>query len=347
MPRVGSGRLTQFATAIFESLGTPADIADEVAKSLVSADLSGHPSHGVIRIVGEYGYVNFVRNGMVEPAGRPEAIQRDGATAMVDGNWGFGHTAAAFATRLAAELARKHGISMVGVYRSNHMGRLGLWAEMAAEEGIILLMSLGGSGWFGGTPYGGAARALATNPFAAAVPAGERDPMIVDFATMSSAEGKVRVALTTGKRLPEGQILDKDGNPSTDPADLYEGGMLLPFGGHKGSALAILMEALGSCLTGAESTEKMSKEGAILIGIDPARFRDRPSYDEAATGLFERIEAVPPAPGFEEVMLPGEPERRARARGAASGVEIAPEIFEALRDIALELDVAPDLLSER
>ena len=137
--------------------------------------------------------------------------------------------------------------------------------------------------------------------------------MILDFATSAQAVGKIRIAQARGAPLPENSILDSEGNPSTDPNAFFDGGLLVPFGGHKGSALSILIDALGSGLTGAELTDRYNKLGVILIGIDPAVFRPRDEYGAAVDGLFDRVTRVQTAPGFDEVLIPGEPERRSRA----------------------------------
>ena len=158
---------------------------------------------------------------------------------------------------------------------------MGEWVELAAASDIIAIMTVGGPSDIVTAPFGGAETALSTNPIAAGVPAGSRDPMILDYATSAQAVGKIRIAQARGLQMPENSILDSDGNPSTDPDDFFDGGLLLAFGGHKGYALSILVDALGSGLTGSEQTDRYHKLGAVLIGIDPGVFRPRDEYGAA------------------------------------------------------------------
>tara|TARA_B100001123_G_scaffold447793_1_gene606484 strand:- start:14463 stop:15494 length:1032 start_codon:yes stop_codon:yes gene_type:complete len=335
-----SNDVEAFGRALFIAYGVPEDIAGDVVKSLVLSDLSGHPSHGTIRIIQ---YLDNVDTGRLDPSARPEIVSETAATTHINGNWGFGQIAGRVGVNTVVGKAKQNGVALAGLYNCNHLGRLGEWAEAAAAQGVLLLMGVGGPSSFAGAPFGGAERALATNPFAAGVPSGNRSPMIMDFATTATAEGKIRVAKAKGVELPSGQILDKHGKPSVIPDDFYSGGMMLPFGGHKGSALGILMDVLGSCLTGSAETDKEFKMGGTMIGINPGVFRGVGDYDRDSGELFERIESVEPAPGFDEVMLPGEPERRARSQNLERGVEIALSTVQTFVALAGELGVDASL----
>ena len=154
----------------------------------------------------------------------------------------------------------------------------------------------------------------------------------------------MKVARAKRAPAPAGTIVDKHGRPTTDVEEFYDGGMLLPFGGHKGYALSLVVEALASCLTGSDATEKPSKFGALLIGIDPTSFRPAGDYGASVDRLFDRMTAVPPAPGFSEVLIPGDPERRSRARLRAEGVELAPATVQALVESAGKLGVDAGVL---
>ena len=328
MPQVPTDKLREYAEQLFVAAGTPADIASHLVTSLLLADQSGHPSHGTIRVPR---YLEYVDQGRVVPDARPEIIKRTSSSALVDGHLGFGQATAAFTTQTAIDLARDSGIAIAGAIRCNHAGRVGQWAEMAADQDMMFIGSVGGPMGFTGTPFGGAGRALCTNPIAAAVPGGEHAPMIMDFATTTTAEGKIQVARAKGGQLPPGQVLDKHGNPSTDPGEFYDGGMLLPFGGHKGYALSLLVEAMASCLTGAGEADEHAKLGFTAIAINPAVFQSQEQYASSVDGLFTRMEAVPPAPGFDGVMIPGEPERRSRATHADRGIELADATIQNLK----------------
>lgn len=335
-----SDEVEDFGRDLLIAYEVPADIATDVIQSLVLSDLSGHPSHGTIRIIQ---YLENIDSGRIESGARPEIVSETAATSYINGNWGFGQITGRFGVNVVVGKAKQNGVALVGLYNCNHLGRLGEWAEAAAAEGVLLLMGVGGPSGLSGAPFGGAERALATNPFAAGVPSGARSPMIMDFATTATAEGKIRVAKAKGAELPSGQILDKHGEPSVSPDDFYSGGVMLPFGGHKGSALGILMDVLGSCLTGSEETDKEMKMGGTMIGIDPGVFRGVKDYDRASSELFERIESVEPAPGFDEVMLPGEPERRARSQNLERGVEIALPTAQTFIALARDLGVDASL----
>ena len=343
MPKFTSSVLEQFGRDVFEAAGSPPDIADAVACSLVLADLSGHPSHGVMRIPD---YVTYIDEGLVDPRVRPSIKQVTPNAVFVDGHWGFGQITAADAVAEVVKLAKASGIAMAGMMNCNHVGRVGEWAELAAASDVIAIMVVGGPSDIVTAPFGGAETALSTNPIAAGVPAGSRDPMIMDFATSAQAVGKIRIAQARGIQMPENSILDSEGNSTTDPDDFFDGGLLLPFGGHKGSALSILIDALGSGMTGSELTDRYHKLGSILIGIDPAVFRPRDEYGASVDGLFDRVTGVQPAPGFDEVLIPGEPERRARAEQHRSGIEVAPATLQTLLDTAEKLGMDTGALSD-
>ena len=343
MPQFTSSVLEQYGRDVFTAAGSPPDIADAVACSLVLADLSGHPSHGVMRIPD---YVSYIDEGLVDPRVRPSIKHTAANAVFVDGHWGFGQITAAEAVAEVVKLAKASGIAMAGMINCNHVGRVGEWAELAAASDIIAIMTVGGPSDIVTAPFGGAETALSTNPIAAGVPAGSRDPMILDFATSAQAVGKIRIAQARGAPMPENSILNSEGQPSTDPDDFFDGGLLLAFGRHKGSALSILIDALGSGLTGSEQTDRYHKLGAVLIGIDPAVFRPRDEYGAAVDRLYDRVTGVQPAPGFDEVLIPGEPERRARREQRASGVEVAPATLQTLLDTAEKLGVDADALRD-
>jgi LDH2 family malate/lactate/ureidoglycolate dehydrogenase len=265
--------------------------------------------------------------------------------------------AAEFAMNLAVEKARLHGISLVGLVRSYHIGRLGEYSEMASEAGMIGLILAGG---FGGTagrgaavaPFGGAQPVFSTNPISFGVPAGEQPPVMVDFATSAVAGGKISLARAKGEQLPPNSILDSQGRPTTDPEKFYDGGMMLPFGGHKGYGLAVVVELLGQALTGSEvwvnngpgGETTYAGAGSLFIAIDPTVFRAFEGFAAAADRTIERIKAVPPAPGFQEVLLPGEPERSNTAKRQAEGITLADSTWEATQKLAEKYNVDIDSL---
>ncbi len=328
MPELPTEKLRDYAVRLFAAAGTPADIANHLVGSLILADQSGHPSHGTIRVPR---YLEYIDTGRVVPDARPEIIKSSPTSALIDGHLGFGQFTAAFCTQTAVDLARESGIAIAGCIRCNHTGRIGQWSEMAADQGMIVFGAVGGPAGLQGAPFGGFGRALCTNPITASVPGGAHAPMIMDFATTATAEGKIQVARAKGAQLPPGQVLNKHGEPSTDPEEFYDGGVLLPFGAHKGYALSLLAEVLASGLTGAGESDENAQLGFTVIAIEPAIFRPATDYGASVDGLFERVEAVPPAPGFDGVMIPGEPERRSRASHSGRGIELAEATIEKLK----------------
>jgi LDH2 family malate/lactate/ureidoglycolate dehydrogenase len=322
-------RLRDVTSRIFAGAGTPADLATEMAQILVESNLVGHDSHGVIRIPA---YVKQIKEGTLVPEARPEVVSETPGSALVDGKYGFGHIAAAFGTDVAIHKAKESKAVVVSIVRCNHIGRLGEWGSRAAAKDVIAIVTVGGGGGPGiAAPFGGAARALGTNPISVGIPGGDEPDLLVDFATTAVAEGKVQVARAKGVPLPSGCIIDKNGNPSTNPADLYNGGMLLPFGGHKGYGLAMVVELLGSALSPGETYNKDGRGGAaVIIAVDATTFHPFAAYAKGADETLGRIKAIPPAKGFDEVLLPGEPEQRSKADRLANGIPIAEATWDAI-----------------
>ncbi len=326
--------LVELSQKIFEAVGSPPDIARRVTTALVDANLCGHDSHGVIRIPT---YVDAVREGHVVPDARPSIIRQTAVTALVDGHWTFGQVSAAYATEVAIEKAKQSGVSMVGIVRCNHIGRLGEYATMASDAGIVLMVMAGGFGGRGvsAVPYGGSKPLFGTNPIAVGIPAGVQPDILVDFATTAVAAGKIEVARAKKVPLPPGSIVDREGRPTTDPEDYYRGGALLPFGGHKGYALSVMVELLGRVMTGADSYAEgvrggpvYGHSGTLMLAMDPSVFVDPERYAATADETLVRLKAVPAAPGSAGVMIPGEPEARSRAERLTNGIPLAEETWE-------------------
>ena len=338
---------------IFQAVGALPDAAAIVARSLVEANLAGHDSHGVIRIPE---YVERARAGTIRPAARPSLTMDRRATALVSGNWGFGQVAGIFAIDQGVARAKEHGVAAVGLIRCNHLGRLGEYMERASVAGCVALAWVGGlGGAHQAVPYGGAEPAYGTNPIAAAFPAGPAGPVVVDFATTAIAGGKVMVADAAGELLAPGCIVDRHGRPTTDPQDFLGGGALLPFGGHKGYALAVLAELLGQALTGAAQAgdeggggPPFRRAGALFVVLHAGLFCAEEKVEDVAVATVERIRAVRPAPGFERVLVPGEPEALVRKGRQADGIPLPLEtwhkITAAATSVHAPLDDIPDYI---
>lgn len=341
MPTFAATQLRSVAKTILSAVGAPPEHARLVGDSLVAANLCGHDSHGVMRLAS---YAALVRSGQIVPAAQPSIAVRQGAVARVDGAWGWGQVAAQLATSVTIELAQEAGIAGTTVDHCNHIGRLGQYAEMIATAGMIGIALCNSSPIV--APYGGRGRVLGTNPLAIAAPrAAGAEPLLVDFATAGVAEGKLRVARANGQQVAPGLVLDAAGRPSQDPQAFYDGGVLLPFGGHKGFGLSMMIELLGGVLSGIAPSAVPAYRGGngtLLMALNIAAFSPVDRYYDQVEQLCATIKHSPPAEGFDEVLLPGEPERRARALRSEQGISLADQTWREIAELAAGLGVELD-----
>ncbi len=341
-----ASHLHAIARTIFVAAGTSLHIANDVAEILVKANLAGHDSHGVLRIPA---YLRGIDSGALKPSAEPEILAETANTLRIDGKGGFGHYTARWAIKRAIEKAKTSTSCSVSLSNTGHIGRLGEYAEEATAAGCIGLISVGGGGRKGGptVPYGGAQGVFGTNPIALGVPTGDSTPFIVDYATSMVAEGKIQVARSKGTELPEGCILDKHGVPSVKPADFYDGGALLAFGKHKGYALSMFTCLLGG-LAGTFDVENGRMSGTFMQAIDVNAFTPVDEYQKAVRAFLDGIKSTPPAPGFNEVLVPGDFEARTRAQRLKSGIEIPDTIYTQLQECSekLNLSLGDDIVEE-
>jgi len=266
---------------------------------------------------------------------------------LVDGHWGFGQITAEFATDVLVQKALQTRVAAVGVRNCHHIGRLGQYAEQAANSGVIAMITLCGGGiGTSTTPYGGSARTLGTNPFAFGLPAGKHPTVIVDFATTVVAGGKIAMARDRGEPISEGWILTKEGQPTTDPNEFSKGGMLLPMGDHKGFRLSMVAEALGGALTGATRFEagERSRNCLFMWGIEIGAFGPAEEYRLLEDRSIAKVRATPPAPGFDEVLTPGDRGRRTQQACEREGVWVSDSTWRNIRSTAEQLGVLGQLL---
>jgi len=349
-----AGALQEFSAAVAGAMGAPDDVAAEVARHLVSANLSGHDSHGVLRWTQ---YVGELDRGELFPAARPRLVHEAPVVAVFDAGRGFGQHSTMVATEWTMGRAREHGIAAAAIRHSMHIGRLGEYTERMAADGMVGLVTVGAAGSGSGAvaPFGGAARFLGTNPWSMGVPAAGRPPVIYDAATSTVAEGKVRLARARGDQLAPGLIRDAAGQPTVDPVQLYEGGSLTVMGGdvagHKGHGLSLASALIGGLAmigdpdpTPAGTMRRPETwgerlAGVFLVAIDPAAFGRASDYEEAVAGVLDGLTSVPPAPGFEAVQVPGDPERRSRDHRARDGVPVPDATWSDLSAIAVRFGV--------
>ena len=343
MPVASATDLRNVAKRILQNEGATEANASRVAEGLVASNLAGHDSHGVQMVMA---YANAIREGHIDPAAEPEIGRETSSTALVRGNWGFGHVSAKFALGVAVAKAKRESIAWVNLVETNHTGRVGEYAEMAAERGIATVITVGGAGEDTpmAIPFGGREALLSTNPIAFGFPAGHEPPLIADFATTTIAGGKVLLARNKGDALPPGCVVDRDGTPSTNPDDYYDGGALVQFGGHKGYAISLLVEFMGRILGAADDygdTDRggpMFRRGASfrhvgmsIVAMDPRAFEGRTSAVEKSAKFLRKLRSAPPAIGVSEVMSPGDPERTSRIEREAAGIPIPDEVWDGIQ----------------
>jgi len=339
MRNVAAAKLVDLVAAIMQGGGCEAEEARTVARRLVDSNLVGHDSHGVLR-VGKY--LEWVREGWLKPNTPPTIVFDSDTIAIIDANLGFGQVTGEFATRLGIAKAAEKGIALVGLRNCGHLGRLGDWAEMAAEAGQVSLHFLNTSGAQRVAPFGGSDRRLSTNPLAIGVPTAGGPPAILDITTSTVAEGKLMVALNKGERVPEGWIVDKHGKPTTDPALFYDGGALLTIGAHKGSGLSILTDLLaGAVSTGRSSdpTDTVLRNNMLSIFIAPSVYDADTTVLAEAKRLVDYVKASPPTVAGQPVLGPGDAERLTRAARLASGVPLDEKTWADLIDAARSVGI--------
>ena len=346
VPKFQAKALRRIGYELFEAAGCTPEDTRTVVDHLVESNLFGHDSHGAIRF---YEYARAVREGRFQPRAIPVVVEEYPCLAVVDAKGAMGQVGATFAAKLASEKARIHGVGCVALRNTSHIGRAGAYPLMAAREGLIgLIFVNAGHLGYQIAPFGGIDGRLSTNPIAFAAPRREAEPILVDMTTSVVAEGKVRVATNSGHQVPEGWLIDSEGNPTVDPGDFSADppGAILPMGGvvaHKGFALSLVVELLGGTLSGqgcAAGERQMISNGVLLTVYDIAHFTDREAYYDEVEALIRHVKSSRVAPGFEEILLPGEPEFRSATQRKMEGIEVDDTtwsmICEEARAVGLE-----------
>ena len=356
--RVDAETLRTLIAATFSALGCDVPESQRIGHYLVSANLAGHDSHGVIRTPR---YAAWLREGKVVPGGKLEVVVEGPTHATVDGGYGFGQTIGPLAVDLGVAKAKAAGMAVIALRRSGHIGRIGDWAERAAEAGLISIHFVNVAQGEMVAAFAGVDRRFSTNPICIGVPAQTAGgaPMILDFATSEVAEGKVLVASNGGKPVPATALVRPDGTFTNDPAALYgplvreaprdpaDGeGALVAFGAHKGSGLAFMCEMLGGLLSGGATSGPIPggrrgriSNGMLSIYLDPGHFGATAFAAQAAEFAAYVKASRRVTPGV-EVLVPGEPEARNRADRLARGIPLQPQTWNAIRTTAREAGVA-------
>jgi uncharacterized oxidoreductase len=328
--------LRTFAQTICRRAGCDAEEAAAIAGHLVDANLTGHDSHGIGMLTD---YVPAMREGRLKLGRRARILRDQGAVVVLDGGIGVGQVLGREAMTIGIARARQHGVALVALQRSHHLGRIGAWAEQCAAAGCASLHYVNVIGHRTYVaPFGGRDGRLATNPVCIGLPATDRPAVILDMATSKVAFGKIKVARNKGRPAPEGALLDPTGEPTTDPAVMFAQpmGALLPFGEHKGYGLALMCDLLAGALAGGGTNRPETQVSDTIINsmlsivIDPAALTNASGWQAEADALCDWVKSSPARAGFAGVMVPGEPERRMRAERERNGIPLDRNTWQQL-----------------
>jgi LDH2 family malate/lactate/ureidoglycolate dehydrogenase len=334
--------LAAFGSEVLQSLGVPTADAGLVSDSLVTADLWGHPSHGMLRL---NWYVDRIRSGVMHPVTDPQLVVDSGAVCVLDGRDGIGQIVTDRACTEAVDRAAAHGVGVVAVRNSNHFGTAAYWTRRMAEAGCVGILTTNGSPAM--APWGGRAKTVGANPWSIATPGGSHGPVVLDIANTGVARGKIYAAEQRGEPIPVGWAIDSTGAPTTDPRAAIEG-ILLPMAGHKGYAISFLMDVLSGVLTGSSYAtdvvgpyvpDKRSGCGHLVLALRIDALLEPTEFDRRIDDLITTTKAVPLVAGVEEIFYPGEIETRAEQRGRRNGVQLPDKTLAELRDLGVACGV--------
>jgi LDH2 family malate/lactate/ureidoglycolate dehydrogenase len=334
--------LIEFGTEALLTLGVPRTDARLLSDSLVTAELWGHASHGMLRLPW---YVERLRSGAMTAVTNSELVVDNGAIAVMDGRQGIGQVLTDQAVRLGADRARKHGVSAVAVRNSNHFGTAAYFTRKSAEAGCVALLATNASPAM--APWGGRAKAVGTNPWSIAAPAGPRGVVVMDIANTAVARGKFYLAAERNEDIPPFWAADKNGVPTTNARAAIDG-LILPMAGHKGYVISFMMDVLAGVLTGSQfgtrvagpyDPSRKSGCGHLLITIDIEAMMPRAEFEDRLMRLIDEVKSVPKAMGVEEIFFPGELEDRNSAVNVKRGIAIADHTWESLSKLGAETGI--------
>lgn len=335
--------LKEFAGSIFHKLGLSKEDAEIVSDVLITTDLRGISSHGVARIPI---YAKRIRLELINPRPENQVLKENTCTALMDGDNGMGQVASYKAMKMCIKKAQYNGIASVAVKNSNHFGINAYYTMMAAKEGLIGMAFTNTSPLM--APFGGRERLLGSNPLSIAVPAGEEPDVVIDMATSVVARGKLEVAVKKGREIPRDWAVDEEGNFTTDPKRALQGA-LLPFGGHKGYGLALLVDILSGVLTGSKygphtgslfgNMERSQEIGHFFLAINVDNFRNYSQFTEEMDEMMGGIKNSQKAKGFSRIYTPGEIEFERYQELLINGVVVNHKVQEELNSLAQKLGV--------
>jgi LDH2 family malate/lactate/ureidoglycolate dehydrogenase len=341
---IPAAELERFIERCFITCDLPQADARKVASLMIQSDLRGTDGHGIFRLPQ---YCKRIRDGGINTRPNIRIVSERAAQALVDGDNAMGHLVVARAAEIAIAKARNAGVAWVGVRGGNHAGCAAVYAKMPlAHDMIGLYVAMGNANHV--PPWGGTEMLLSTNPIAIAVPSGQRPPVVLDMATTTAAYGKIKLAAQRGEKLPVGWMVDRNGEPLTDPAHANEG-FLLPIGGAKGYGLALMFGLLAGTLNNARFGRSLvdfnadpttpTNTGQFIVAIDIAAFIDVDEFKRDVDQVWAEMKSSPTLPGFDEVRLPGERSAEFEEERSRKGIPIGPELAAALDRLAKELGV--------
>jgi uncharacterized oxidoreductase len=344
-----AGPLARAVEAIVAAGGSAPREATLVAENLVTANLTGHDSHGIGMIPR---YVDSLKEGGLAPNRHPVVKFDGGALVALDGQAGYGQVIGLEATGIAIERAKAHGVCVMALANAHHLCRIGQWAEQAVAEGLVSISFVNVISRSIVAPFGGSDARFGTNPCTIGVPLEGQPPFILDMATSAVAQGKVRVAHNKGETLAPGLLLDDQGRPTREArfGVIEPFGALTTFGLHKGYGLAVVCELLGGALTGGgtwhseDRSKKRVLNGMLSILIDPKKLGTAEDFVRESLAFVEWVKRSPPAPGTDRVRIAGDPEREMRARRSREGIPVDPATWDEIHAAAAKVGVKRETL---
>ncbi len=354
--RVDVQHAIELISDIFKAKSCNDNEAKTIAERLAGSNLVGHDSHGIARVPR---YVQWMEKGWVFPNLKPEIVIDAGAMGCLDAKQGFGQVAGEYAVDDGILRAKKHGVSVIGLRNSGHLGRIGDWAERAADADLISFHFVNVRGSLLVAPFGGSDRRGSTSPLAIGIPIKDKDHIILDMATSTVAEGKVMVAQKGGKQLPHGALIDSTGKLTTNPEAMYgrirddevpnpdKGkGAITAFGLHKGSGINFMMEMLGGALTGNgvcgalnEKERRKFSNGMLSIYIEVEKMVDFDYFIQEVKSYAEFVRASKPSQNNDKVLIPGDKEISTKEERLKFGLPVPPLVWENIKQTAKKLNV--------
>lgn len=340
--RLNKDEAHRFCVEVFTEVGISKENAEAIADHLILASLRGVDSHGIIRVPF---YLEGLENDLISGDINPQVEKETPISARIDGRRGMGVVVASDATDLAIDKAKEKGAGLVAVKNLGHVGMLAYYTIRIAKEKLVGFSFANGPAWV--APFGGTEKVLGTNPLSYGFPTDENsEPIIFDIATSVSASFKIKDYEQKNKEIPKGWAVDEEGNPITNPARARKEGRLLPFGKHKGYGFGLLSELLASPVAGGIPSVDVvlhaSTQGGFFVGaLDPTMFRKREDYKKDIQELVGRLKSTKTTEEYDEVMLPGELERKTKSERTKNGIPVAETLWENLNEVAEKLDIEP------